>query len=289
MWNNGIGDGSGLEVYDADHVTLQRCKIRGSVNAIEARGHDSTNYPNSANYLKIYYCLLEAERTGILYGNYPADGGQECEYGEFYNNTIIVPRIGIDIYSPNNSIVNNIIKVPASEYSAIYYRYMTEAEIGTCTQDHNYVQFVSGSHYVISYPEDGPWHAYDTVASWHSAHPTLAEHDTIVDDLELTSTYHLSAGSPCIDVGTKLSIHDGNWQDLAGNKIRYGAAPDIGCYEYKSWPLGAWGMLPWIGGKYRVQWTPAPPSSPFQVGYLVFVDGAGINYKNTGGITFQDL
>jgi peptidoglycan/xylan/chitin deacetylase (PgdA/CDA1 family) len=68
--------------------------------------------------------------------------------------------------------------------------------------------------------------------------------------------FRLRHDSPCIDAGVKLSIHDENWQDLAGNRTRYGSAPDIGCYEKKTWPLGAWGMLPWIGTRYKVQWAP---------------------------------
>jgi len=79
---------------------------------------------------------------------------------------------------------------------------------------------------------------------------------SFVADPRLLSNYHLAPNSPCIDAGVKLPIHNTSWRDLAGNRTRYGTAPDIGCYEAKTWPLGAWGMLPWIGGRYKVQWTP---------------------------------
>jgi len=96
-----------------------------------------------------------------------------------------------------------------------------------------------------------------TVSTWNDSDSSgdVIEGNLQADPL-LTSNYHLSHDSPCIDAGTKLSIHDSDWQDLAGNTVRYGTAPDIGCYEYKTWPMGAWGMLPWIGGRHKVQWTP---------------------------------
>jgi|GEM_PF-4125578 len=79
----------------------------------------------------------------------------------------------------------------------------------------------------------------------------------------LTSTYHLSRNSPCIDAGTKLSIHDSDWQDLAGNRQRYGTNPDIGCYERNTDFRAKWGgqhgwtSAPWGIGKWKKnRWTP---------------------------------
>jgi len=87
----------------------------------------------------------------------------------------------------------------------------------------------------------------------------LGTYDPSTGDVDIQwamPSFRLGYDSPCIDAGTKLSIHDSDWQDLAGNTVRYGTAPDIGCYEYKTWPTGAWGMLPWMGGRHKVQWTP---------------------------------
>ena len=87
----------------------------------------------------------------------------------------------------------------------------------------------------------------------------LGTYDPSTGDVDIhrsMPSFKLRHDSPCIDAGIKLPIHDENWRDLAGNRIRYGTAPDIGCYEYRTWPRGAWGMLPWIGGRHKVQWTP---------------------------------
>ncbi|HDM76329.1 MAG TPA: hypothetical protein ENG51_07645 [Deltaproteobacteria bacterium] len=80
-----------------------------------------------------------------------------------------------------------------------------------------------------------------TVSTWNDSD---SNGDTIEENIQsdpfLTSTYHLSAGSPCIDAGIKVTgVHFGDyWKDLDGNSEPWGSAPDIGCYEYNTGEIG---------------------------------------------------
>ena len=106
--------------------------------------------------------------------------------------------------------------------------------------------------------------------------------DSFVSDPLLLFNYHLSHNSPCINAGTFISGFHETALDIDGQPIL--GTPDIGCDERKAlwWDGRGWH----IQRMYALASTPAPPS---QAGYMTFVDGAGINFKDTGGITFQDL
>jgi len=94
----------------------------------------------------------------------------------------------------------------------------------------------------------------------------LGTYDPSTGDVDIhrsMPSFKLRHDSPCIDAGIKLPIHDENWRDLAGNRQRYGTAPDIGCYEYNSdldarwgrrhrWMFGRWGVGRWK----KNRWTP---------------------------------
>jgi len=87
----------------------------------------------------------------------------------------------------------------------------------------------------------------------------LGTYDPSTGDVDIhwsMPLFRLRYDSPCIDAGVKIAgIHDqADWQDLGGNMIHYGRAPDIGAYEAVTDVATAWGMLPWYGRKYCVRW-----------------------------------
>jgi len=161
---------------------------------------------------------------------------------------------GVDSIRNNILVLNENMNNPSWRY-CIYFADSTD--LSGASIDYN-CYYAPGDTGVFKVGSDN----YATLSSWQNdtTHNNgNYDQNSIEQDPLLTPTYHLSRNSPCIDAGTKLSIHDASWQDLDGNRVRYGTAPDIGCYEHHSWALGRWGCMPWAGADYKVQWAPYTP------------------------------
>jgi len=242
--------GDGIDTYGSDNVTV-----------VENIVHDPDTSASPDNGIKLGGTGSEGNiaQRNIIYNIPATNSGSAITTNGLENGTITYNLIhdcyrGIFVSSTNNKVYNNTV---ASCTRGI--------QVGldlTATITNN---ILDGSEYDL-YVDSG-----STVSGGHNCLKNDSSvrgsgayngtGDLFATDPLLTPTYHLSHNSPCIDAGVKLSIHDVNWRDLAGNTVRYGTAPDIGCYEANTdrtgWGVGRWGVSSWFIHKWILnRWTP---------------------------------
>ena len=225
--------------------TLFSCYASG----LSINGTTGGSYTSAKAYYNLIYSLLSSSRAiQFSSGDPPALSGDV----EVINNTVVncpwAYHLGWGDVIFKNNIAHNVS-------DGGYYVYAKPAN-SISASNNIYYDNDSGTEYWRAPGESGT----TDYSVWQSQ--TL-ESDSGVFNPLLTSNYHLSRNSPCIDAGTKLSIHDSDWQDLVGNRQRYGTNPDIGCYERNTDFRAKWGgqhrwtSAPWGIGKWKKnRWTP---------------------------------
>jgi len=201
-------------------------------------------------------------RNNLLYANHAGgiavfqqDGAVGSRNNRLLNNTIIMPEDGrwaVNISQPgcvNNWVFNNII------YSYHNWRgciVIPSAGLSGFQSDYNVVMDR------FSADDD---HSVITLSEWrtlgYDLHSLIAEPAALLVNPS-GQDYHLRAGSPAIDAGMALSEVS---EDLEGRARPWGAAFDIGAFEYVAMPPL---HLPLIlkGWIASVVPTPTPVAAP---------------------------
>jgi len=228
-------------------------------------------------------CYSYGTAQGIELQGY---GSNVCHDNKIANNTILnCDEAGIRLRTDANNKEDNIISNNIvyncgldSKDSLDNYGIVVDnaSDILNNTFENNCV-YKSGIANVIYYRGTAM-----SVSTWNTSDSNGDTIDGNIQSDPLLSGFRLSHNSPCINAGTTISGFHETVLDIDKQPIL--GTPDIGCDERKAlwWDGRRWHMQ----RMYALASTPAPPS---QAGYMTFMDGAGINYKDTGGITFQDL
>ena len=150
---------------------------------------------------------------------------------ETWQGAAIASNLGDYIYIANNTLVNVT--------SGIYLTRASEpvqclVENNTIINPTNYYFLsvgsgtASGTNWVVDYNLFYP--AVNTTTKFSvSPAQTHDTHSVLADPLFVGSgDYHLTSGSPARDAGTNVGLT----LDFDGRAIPFGAAPDIGAYEY---------------------------------------------------------
>ena len=248
----GVDDGSGGSTVHHNYIHANR--FHNAQGRIQFGGQ----------YNYFYYNMIEditntnvVGKTGIAQGLAFAawSGLADCKYNHVVNNTFIncdeagISTEDVSVNISNNVVSNNIVYNCGLDSDVglndIGIRIKSDTTVANNEWKNNCV-YKSGVTNVVSYRGTTM-----SVVNWNTSD---SNGDTIEGNIQ--SDPFLSPNSPCIDAGVKIAgIHDqADWQDLGGNMIHYGRAPDIGAYEAVTDVATAWGMLPWYGRKYCVRW-----------------------------------
>ena len=183
-----------------------------------------------------YYAELADATTKFInnlgYNNYGSYGlyGKGATGSKFYNNTMIsstgynagcmqIQINGItqstDVEFKNNLCFNSSVNPSfVNDFN----------DAGNTAVFLNNLYYASGSLTATSWQYANT--DYATFADWDTA----VETSPVWGNPILTSTYRLGAGSPAIDAGVATLTHA---ESQAAGVTVYGAAPDIGAYEYR--------------------------------------------------------
>lgn len=196
LWTVIDADGSsiqGLTVVMADASGVRQAVLMESDsseirNCVIQSTYDGIGITGNSNL--VANNVIRESQTGIS-----SRGGTNVR---IYNNTIAYNTVaGIVSDEPNVEIKNNVIAFGTQW--GVYVRSATDFR-------NNDVH--------------GNWKDYDTTPDW--LQDQTGVNGNISADPQLTSDYHLSAGSPAIDAGTDVGIPFS------------GSAPDMGAFEYNA-------------------------------------------------------
>lgn len=200
------------------------------------------DYFENINGLVMNNLVVNTQHAGIglwgakdaqVYNNTVINGGQAEHAALFFNTTDVwlddnnSARVG----STNVRVQNNIFVQSANQNLAMV-RVRELALVGNNVVDNNFYYDPNGAVFLDDNLDWQEW----TLAQWKAqTYRDLHSFDT---NPKLDATYHLLAGSPCINAGVNLTVVN---QDLDGH-VRADGANDVGADEFGS-TSGLWGAV----------------------------------------------
>jgi len=257
-------DAEGIGTNGVDDLTIENNEFYNCGNAFQSYPYPGSTNKNIIirwNYIHDMHQLGGARGTGIaigmdppneedlsgnqVYGNIVANcpsKGYTSNYDlhevVFYNN--VAYNCGTSFYfnavyrdytGPHITLRNNISVGPKTMH--LYFGSATGE--GNYTIDSDYNLFYPDKPKGFGFKEKG-YATYPDLSGWQAVSRTgctLDPHSIVAKplfvDLE-DGNFHLRPDSPAIDEGVDVGLSE----DFDGNPVWYGAAPDIGAYEYGS-------------------------------------------------------
>ena len=244
--NSGIEGGAGIYLgtsYDmtVSNINILRNKFFGNHSSALYLGPQFTGGSVENN---IFYNnnFTKTQNTVQIDPSNPSFTSVVFANNVLYKNTgysglivYIHETLGGSVALKNNIFFNN---GRSSDYVADLWLAASPADLGHITESNNLfyrngTDWDNGNVIEIYNGDFDINHIIGSASGYYQQDSGKGQNDKVVDPKFINPAvydFHLQSGSPAIDAGINVGIT----QDIAGNPVPKGSAPDIGAYEYQT-------------------------------------------------------